>query len=100
MHCDCHIHMALDGSDWKAALARHKTAPDEALLQARREQIIDLDPVYLLFTSGSLVNSSPSRASRPLPRPFIFAICPALLSSGDVTPRQLFFFKNSAASAA
>ena len=27
-----------------------KTAPDEALLQARREQIIDLDPVYLLFT--------------------------------------------------
>ena len=21
MHCDCHIHMALDGSDWKAALA-------------------------------------------------------------------------------
>ena len=30
-----------------------KTAPDEALLQARREQIIDLDPVYLLFTSGS-----------------------------------------------
>lgn len=30
-----------------------KTAPDDALLQARREQIIDLDPVYLLFTSGS-----------------------------------------------
>ncbi|MFR7741966.1 MAG: AMP-binding protein [Acutalibacteraceae bacterium] len=30
-----------------------KTAPDNALLQARREQIIDLDPVYLLFTSGS-----------------------------------------------
>ena len=30
-----------------------KTAPDDALLQAQREQIIDLDPVYLLFTSGS-----------------------------------------------
>lgn len=30
-----------------------KTAPDNALLRARREQIIDLDPVYLLFTSGS-----------------------------------------------
>lgn len=34
MHCDCHIHMALDGSDWKAALARHKTAPDEAFIRA------------------------------------------------------------------
>ena len=30
-----------------------KTVPDDALLQAQREQIIDLDPVYLLFTSGS-----------------------------------------------
>ena len=34
MHCDCHIHMALDGSDWKAALARHKTAPDEVFIRA------------------------------------------------------------------
>lgn len=34
MHCGCHIHMALDGSDWKAALARHKTAPDEAFIRA------------------------------------------------------------------
>ena len=34
MHCDCHIHMTLDGSDWKAALARHKTAPDEVFIRA------------------------------------------------------------------
>ena len=34
MYCDCHIHMALDGSDWKAALARHKIAPDEAFIRA------------------------------------------------------------------
>ena len=33
MYCDCHIHMALDGSDWKAALARHKTAPDEHFIR-------------------------------------------------------------------
>ena len=26
--------MALDGSDWKAALARHKTTPDEAFIRA------------------------------------------------------------------
>ena len=34
MAVDCHIHMALDGSDWKAALARHKTTPDEAFIRA------------------------------------------------------------------
>ena len=27
--------------------------PDEALLRARREEILDIDPVYVLFTSGS-----------------------------------------------
>lgn len=25
---DCHIHMVLDGKDWRAALARHSAAPD------------------------------------------------------------------------
>lgn len=29
MRCDCHIHMVLDGADWRAAIARHKAAPDE-----------------------------------------------------------------------
>ena len=29
MKADCHIHMALDGVDWKAALARHEAAVDE-----------------------------------------------------------------------
>ena len=38
MYCDCHIHMALDGSDWKAALARHKSAPDEAFIRATLER--------------------------------------------------------------
>lgn len=26
---DCHIHMVLDGEDWRAAIGRHKTRPDE-----------------------------------------------------------------------
>ena len=33
MNCDCHIHMALDGADWRAALARHQAAPDEAFIR-------------------------------------------------------------------
>ena len=37
----------------RAIVFSESSRPDDALLQARREQIIDLDPVYLLFTSGS-----------------------------------------------
>ena len=32
MRADCHIHMALDGLDWKAAIARHRERPDEAFI--------------------------------------------------------------------
>lgn len=28
MNADCHIHMVLDGVDWKAAIARHSNRPD------------------------------------------------------------------------
>ena len=30
MLVDCHIHMVLDGADWKAAIARHKQSVDES----------------------------------------------------------------------
>lgn len=30
--CDCHIHMILDGSDWRAAIARHSIRPDDAFI--------------------------------------------------------------------
>lgn len=33
MNCDCHIHMVLDGADWKAAIGRHKNRPDEAFIR-------------------------------------------------------------------
>lgn len=29
MYADCHIHMVLDGENWKAAIARHVERPDE-----------------------------------------------------------------------
>ena len=29
MRADCHMHMVLDGVDWKSAIARHSEAPDE-----------------------------------------------------------------------
>ena len=32
---DCHIHMILDGVDYRAAFARHRDRPDDALIHAR-----------------------------------------------------------------
>lgn len=33
MRGDCHIHMVLDGQDWKAAIARHRAGPDECYIR-------------------------------------------------------------------
>ena len=30
--CDCHIHMVLDGQDWRAAIARHSQRPEDAFI--------------------------------------------------------------------
>lgn len=35
MLADCHIHMVLDGADWKAAIASHQPSPDVAVIRQR-----------------------------------------------------------------
>ena len=47
MYCDCHIHMVLDGMDWKAAIAAHRNGPDEKLIRARQERYRALGFTYL-----------------------------------------------------
>ena len=47
MRCDCHIHMVLDGADWKAAIAAHRNGPDESLIRARLARYRDLGFTYL-----------------------------------------------------
>lgn len=34
MKADCHMHMILDGLDWRAAIGRHKQGPDETFIHA------------------------------------------------------------------
>ena len=34
MKADCHMHMVLDGLDWKASIARHKETPHENTIRA------------------------------------------------------------------
>lgn len=47
MAADCHIHMALDGGYWKAALARHQSAPDEAFIRRTLAKYQALGFTYL-----------------------------------------------------
>jgi imidazolonepropionase-like amidohydrolase len=35
MKADCHIHMVLDGADWRGAIDRHRASPDRALIRQR-----------------------------------------------------------------
>ena len=37
MYADCHIHMVLDGENWKTAIARHRQAPDRDWIRRRLE---------------------------------------------------------------
>ena len=38
MYCDCHIHMVLDGRDWKASIQAHREKPDDAILRANLQR--------------------------------------------------------------
>ncbi len=33
MRCDCHIHMVLDGMQWRSAMARHQKCPEEGFIR-------------------------------------------------------------------
>ena len=35
MKADCHIHMVLDGADWRGAIDRHRNGPDRELIRGR-----------------------------------------------------------------
>ena len=47
MICDCHMHMVLDGFDWKAAIARHKQGPDDAFIHRTLALYRDAGYTYL-----------------------------------------------------
>ena len=44
---DCHMHMVLDGVDWKQAIARHAITPDEAFIRETLRRYADLGYTYL-----------------------------------------------------
>ena len=47
MKSDCHMHMVLDGVEWKSAIARHKNGPDEAFIRGTLARYQELGYTYL-----------------------------------------------------
>ena len=47
MSCDCHMHMVLDGFDWKTAIARHREQVDEAFIHRTLAVYRDTGYTYL-----------------------------------------------------
>lgn len=47
MHSDCHIHMVLDGRNWKQAIARHVPRPEEASVRSTLQVYREKKYVYL-----------------------------------------------------
>ena len=47
MYCDCHMHMVLDGLDWRSAIARHRDGADEAFIRRTLETYQSLGFTYL-----------------------------------------------------
>ena len=45
--CECHMHMVLDGQDWKAAIARHQNGPDDAFIHRTLAAYRDAGYTYL-----------------------------------------------------
>lgn len=47
MLADCHMHMVLDGVEWKAAIARHRTCPHEGFIRETLARYRGLGYTYL-----------------------------------------------------
>ncbi len=47
MRFDCHMHMILDGEDWRSAIRRHSTRPDRPWIRKVLERYRELGFVYL-----------------------------------------------------
>ena len=47
MIADCHMHMVLDGEDWKAAIGRHQPKPQEEFIRRTLQHYRELGVTYL-----------------------------------------------------
>ena len=51
MKADCHMHMILDGVDWKASIARHRDKPDLSFIKTVLSVYQEQGYTYLPYSS-------------------------------------------------
>ena len=65
MKADCHIHMVLDGIDWRSAMGRHQEAPDEAYIRRVLSVYQSLGYTYLRDGGDKLGASKAAKRLAP-----------------------------------
>lgn len=65
MRADCHMHMVLDGVDWKGAIGRHKNTPDMAFIHKTLAIYRDLGYTYLRDGGDRWGAGAAARAAAP-----------------------------------
>lgn len=65
MQADCHIHMVLDGADWRAAMGRHQEAPNEAFIRRVLSRYQALGYTYLRDGGDRLKAGAKAREIAP-----------------------------------
>ena len=65
MKADCHIHMVLDGIDWRAAMGRHKEAPDKNFVRRTLSVYQSLGYTYLRDGGDKLGASALAKSLAP-----------------------------------
>ena len=55
MRADCHMHMILDGYEWRSAIARHNPEPDEKWIRGILKTYQELGFTYLRDGGDSVV---------------------------------------------
>ena len=59
MRADCHMHMVLDGVDWKQAIARHQPKPDAAKKSTNSKAGRPKEPTEYSPCKDEMCNSTP-----------------------------------------
>ena len=85
MGADCHMHMILDGYQWKNAIARHREKPDEAFIRQILSHYQELGYTYLRDGGDRWGASGPEnwQGSTVLPTAYPYLLCIRWVTTAD-----------------
>ncbi len=65
MRCDCHVHVFMDGLDYRKAAGRHREGVDESVIRSHLEEYQKHHITYLRDGGDALLVSLRARAIAP-----------------------------------